>query len=36
LLLPKNSPKKIIASIMGFGSGFLIAEACFALIEEAY
>lgn len=29
-------PQKIIASIMGFGAGVLIAAACFALIEEAY
>jgi ZIP family zinc transporter len=29
-------PKKIIASIMGFGAGVLIAAACFALIEEAF
>lgn len=28
--------EKIIASIMGFGAGVLIAAACFALIEEAY
>ena len=28
--------KKIIASIMGFGAGVLIAAACFALIEEAF
>ncbi len=29
-------PQKIIASIMGFGAGVLIAAACFALIEEAF
>lgn len=29
-------PKKIIASIMAFGAGVLIAAACFALIEEAF
>lgn len=31
-----NIPRKIIASIMAFGAGVLIAAACFALIEEAY
>lgn len=29
-------PQRIIASIMGFGAGVLIAAACFALVEEAY
>lgn len=29
-------PQKIIATIMAFGAGVLIAAACFALIEEAF